>query len=197
MAVFFLNPHLRQREMTMLWSLFLFFFNISFIDFFISSIFGLVAQMVKNLPAMRETWVQNPGLGRSPGEGNSYPFQYSGLENSTDKGDQQATVPGVAKSGTEHDWVTSHTSLCDGFLQLQWVSATLCCGAWAPHCCRFSCCRAWTQGLRELQQFWRKGLVASWPMGSSQNRDRTRVPGAARWILNCWTIRKVPLFLFF
>ena len=25
-----------------------------------------------------------PGLGRSPGEGNSYPFQYSGLENSMD-----------------------------------------------------------------------------------------------------------------
>ena len=44
-----------------------------------------------------------PGLERSPGEGNSYPFQYSGLENSTDKGDQQATVPGVAKSGTEHN----------------------------------------------------------------------------------------------
>ena len=25
------------------------------------------------------------GLGRSPGEGNSYPLQYSGLENSTDR----------------------------------------------------------------------------------------------------------------
>ena len=27
-----------------------------------------------------------PGLGRSPGEGNGYPFQYSCLENSTDRG---------------------------------------------------------------------------------------------------------------
>ena len=26
----------------------------------------------------------NPGLGRSPGEGNGYPLQYSGLENSMD-----------------------------------------------------------------------------------------------------------------
>ena len=26
----------------------------------------------------------NPGLGRSPGEGQGYPLQYSGLENSTD-----------------------------------------------------------------------------------------------------------------
>ena len=25
-----------------------------------------------------------PGLGRSPGEGNSYPLQYSGMENSMD-----------------------------------------------------------------------------------------------------------------
>ena len=32
-----------------------------------------------------------PGLGRSPGEGNSYPLQYSGLENSTDRGAWQAT----------------------------------------------------------------------------------------------------------
>ena len=34
------------------------------------------------------------GLGRSAGEGNSYPLQYSGLENSTD-----CIVHGVAKSG--------------------------------------------------------------------------------------------------
>ena len=84
---------------------------------------SLVAQLVKNPPAMRETWVQSlgledplekrmathssilgltcgsagkestcsagdlgsiPGLGRSPGEGNGNPLQYSGLENSMD-----------------------------------------------------------------------------------------------------------------
>ena len=32
-----------------------------------------------------------PGLGRSPGEENSYPLQYSGLENSMDRGAWQAT----------------------------------------------------------------------------------------------------------
>ena len=31
-----------------------------------------------------------PGLGRSPGEGSSYPLQYSGLENSMDRGAWQA-----------------------------------------------------------------------------------------------------------
>ena len=36
-----------------------------------------------------------PGLGRSPGEGNGYPLQYSGLENSMD-----CTVHGVTKSWT-------------------------------------------------------------------------------------------------
>ena len=81
----------------------------------------MVDQLVKNLPAMQETWFNSwirkilwrrdrlstpvfsgfpggsagkecscnvgdlgsiPGLGRSPGEGNSYPFQYPSLENS-------------------------------------------------------------------------------------------------------------------
>jgi len=41
-----------------------------------------------------------PGLGRSPGEGNSYPLQYCGLENSTDRGAWQVTVHGVTKRWT-------------------------------------------------------------------------------------------------
>ena len=40
------------------------------------------------------------GLGRSPGEGNNYPLQYSGLENSMDRGVWQATIHGVAESDT-------------------------------------------------------------------------------------------------
>ena len=38
-----------------------------------------------------------PGLGRSPGEGNGFRFQYSCLENSMDRGVWQATVHGVLK----------------------------------------------------------------------------------------------------
>ena len=41
-----------------------------------------------------------PGLGRSPGEGNGNPLQYSCLENSMDGGAWWATVHGVAKSRT-------------------------------------------------------------------------------------------------
>ena len=40
------------------------------------------------------------GLERSPGEGNGYPFRYSCLESSMDRGAWQATVHGVTKSGT-------------------------------------------------------------------------------------------------
>ena len=41
-----------------------------------------------------------PGSGRSPGEGNGNPLQYSCLENPMDGGGWQATVHGVAKSQT-------------------------------------------------------------------------------------------------
>jgi len=59
---------------------------------------SLVAQLVKNSPAMRETWIQS--LGRSPGEGESYPFQYSGLENFMDCiGDTPRPRSGAAVAG--------------------------------------------------------------------------------------------------
>ena len=41
-----------------------------------------------------------PGLGRSPGEGNGNPLQYSCLENPMDRGAWRATVHGIAKSQT-------------------------------------------------------------------------------------------------
>ena len=47
-----------------------------------------------------------PVLGRSPGEGNSHPFQYSGLENSMD-----SIVHGVAKSQTQLSAFHSHLEL--------------------------------------------------------------------------------------
>ena len=55
----------------------------------------LLAQLVKNLPAKRETWVQSLGW-EDPMEGKGYPLQYSGLENFTD-----CIVHGVTKSWTQ------------------------------------------------------------------------------------------------
>ena len=42
-----------------------------------------------------------PGSGRSSGEGNDSPLQYSGLENPLDGGDWLAAVHGVSKSCTQ------------------------------------------------------------------------------------------------
>ena len=41
-----------------------------------------------------------PGSGRSAGEGNGYPLQYSCLESSMDRGTCQAIVHGIMKSWT-------------------------------------------------------------------------------------------------
>ena len=59
-----------------------------------------MAQMGKHLPT---TWDPGliPGMGRSPGEGNGNPLQYSCLENSMDGGAQWATDHGVAKNQTQ------------------------------------------------------------------------------------------------
>ena len=57
---------------------------------------SLVALLVKNPPAMQETWVQSLVLWTSPGEGKGYPLQYFGLENSMD-----CVVHGVTKSQTQ------------------------------------------------------------------------------------------------
>ena len=72
---------------------------------------GLFAIMIKSLETLLEGFPGGsaskesacnagdlgsiPGLGRLPGEGNSYPLQYSGLENSMD-----CIVHGVAELGT-------------------------------------------------------------------------------------------------
>ena len=54
-----------------------------------------------------------PGLGRSPGEGNGNPLQYSCPENSMDIGAWVATVHGVRKSRTGLSDFLSPTSQAD------------------------------------------------------------------------------------
>ena len=64
-----------------------------------------------------------PGLGRSPGEGNGYPRQYSGLENSMDYSPWGLRV--------RHDWVPFthsihiyHTPLPQVLLKPRWLIST-------------------------------------------------------------------------
>ena len=66
-----------------------------------------VAQLVKNSPARQETDCNardqglTPGLGRSPGEGNGNPLQYSCMQNPMDRGAWRTTVHEVAR--VRHD----------------------------------------------------------------------------------------------
>ena len=53
--------------------------------------------VVKNLPANAGDSGSIPGSGRSPGEGNGNPLQYSCLGNPMDRGAWRATVYGVVK----------------------------------------------------------------------------------------------------
>ena len=72
------------------------------VDTYIVSIWAsLVAQMVKNLPAMQETWV--PSLGREDllEEGTATHSKCYCLENPHGRGDRQTTVHSVAKSWTQ------------------------------------------------------------------------------------------------
>ena len=61
---------------------------------------SLVAQKVKNLLAMQETWVQSLGWEDPLEEGMATSSSYSCLENPMDRGAWQATVHGVAKRWT-------------------------------------------------------------------------------------------------
>ena len=64
------------------------------------SLYHLVAQMVKSLPAVQESWVQSLSQEDPPGEGNGNPLQYSRLEKSMDRGAWWATPRGVAEKWT-------------------------------------------------------------------------------------------------
>ena len=66
--------------------------------------------MVKNLLASAGDMGSIPGTGRSPGEGNDNPLQYSCLGNPMDRGTWQATVHRVAKR-VRHNLVTKQQLL--------------------------------------------------------------------------------------
>ena len=59
-----------------------------------------------------------PGSGRSAGEGNDYPLQYSGLENSMERGALWAPVHEAAEFDTTERLVLSHF----GWHRCQWLT---------------------------------------------------------------------------
>ena len=83
--------------------------------------------MVKNLPANAGgagDVDSIPKLGRSPGEGNGDPLQYSCLRNPMDRGVWQATVHGVAKSQTRlSNQTTTHKTVAISDANYKWWSS--------------------------------------------------------------------------
>ena len=76
---------------------------------------SLIAQLVKNLPAMQEIWVWSLGQEDPLEKEMANSLQYSCLENPMDRGAWEAKVHGVARVG--HDLATKPTnqpSLCNG-----------------------------------------------------------------------------------
>ena len=55
-----------------------------------------------------------PGSGRSPGEGNGNPFQYSCLANPINRGDWQAAVYGITR--VRHDLSTQRQQYLDSLV---------------------------------------------------------------------------------
>ena len=82
---------------------------------------SLVVQRLKRLPAIRPGF--DPWVGRSPGEGNGNPLQYSCLENPMEGEAWWATVHGVVKSRTRlSDFTYSLTYFRQGEIESESVS---------------------------------------------------------------------------
>ena len=68
---------------------------------------SVVAQMVKNLPAMQETWVWSLGQEDPPAGGNGNPLQYSCLGNPMARGEEPGGLWSMGSQRVGHDWVTN------------------------------------------------------------------------------------------
>ena len=83
--------------------------------------------------------------------------------------------------------------LCEGFLELWQAGTTLHRGARASHYRGLSCFGAQAPDA-QAQWLWLTGLVAPRHVGSSQTRDRTRVPCIGRQTLNHCATREAHIY---
>ena len=90
-----------------------------------SQVVLVLKNLVANAGDLKDT-DSIPGLGRSPGEGNGNPHQFSCLENPMDRGEWQATVPGVSKSWTRLKWLgCTHAGMLDSSVEFTFNSSLL------------------------------------------------------------------------
>ena len=80
--------------------------------------------MVNDLTANSGDEGSVSGLGRSPGEGNGNPLQYSCLRNRMDRGVWWATVHGAAKDLDTIEWLNNNkTTALNNTEELPWWSS--------------------------------------------------------------------------
>ena len=147
-----------------------------------------MALVVKNLPANvgdKRDLGSIPGLGRSPGEGNGYPLQYSCPENPLDAEAWQAAVHRVAKSRTQLKWLSMYT-----FTLFQSLELNL------QHLLSMPILRAF-RVLRQYESACRAAVLGSIPgSGRSPGEGNPPLfsgPGRGAWqatvheVVNSWT----------
>ena len=75
-----------------------------------------------------------PGSERSPGEGNSYPLQYSGLRIPMDRRTWGATAHGIAKQWYTSEWLTLSLRVCECRPQRRWHTQKQLAHLFSPCC---------------------------------------------------------------
>ena len=110
-----------------------------------------------------------PGSGRSPGEGNGNPLQYSCLENPVDRGAWRATVHGMAKSQTQLKWLSTNA---------QGVSP----GYWES-----------TRAAYNPGAVWLSPPFSVFPETTSSSPAGTHLPLKSEWF-SCFVFVHFPLF---
>ena len=80
--------------------------------------------MVKNLPAIQETWVRSLGQEYLPGEGNGSPLQSSCLENLLDRGAWQAAESRAWSSPVELA-VSAGVELVSSFSEAVFIASSI------------------------------------------------------------------------
>ena len=106
-------------------------------------------------------WI--PGSGRSSGEGNGTPFQYSCLENPMEGGAQETTVHGVTKTGTRlSDFTFTFLSCLPSVLCLEETKIPGVCDGQGG----LACCDSWGAESRTRLSDWTE-LTEDWESWSN------------------------------
>ena len=133
---------------------------------------SLVAQTLKNLPTMQETWVWSLG-GKDALEKSGNPLQYSCLENFMDRGAWWVTVCGIAKSqtglgiklGRKYKWGSWGWGKGR---KLLFISCLLCAKYWPRR-------QVFLNPPNSLQRIWQHPMYRSGKWGSGKSSNRLKV----------------------